>query len=91
MAVTTEVIGRERKLYIIDSDMERFTKRYGMDLGMNLVFFYTNVVTTRDDREIRMMYPERTYYTYRRILIRDGFLTLDDFRAKGGGTARWYG
>lgn len=80
MATITETIEQERKMQILSSDVKRFKEHYGMDLGINLVFFYTNVVTTRNDRAIRMMYPERTYYNYRNILIRDGFLSLDDFR-----------
>ena len=83
-----EVAEERQPTMIIDDTLYReFRQRYRA--AAELTIFYTQVKQYRDDRIIRALYPETTYYRYRHTLIRDGYLSLDDFRSKGGGQAYW--
>ena len=79
----------ERSPMIIDDTLYReFRGRYGWAAG-EMVIFYTQVKNYADDRILRALYAETTYYRYRHKLVRDGYLSLDDFKSKGGGPAQW--
>lgn len=79
----------ERKPMVIDETLyAELRGRYGSVAG-ELIIFYTHVKQYQDDRIVRALYPQRTYYNYRHILVRDGYLSLDEFRSIGGGTAYW--
>lgn len=66
-------------MIIEESLFEEFRRRYG-NVGANLVIFYT-MVKSYGDMVVRMYFPVRSYYRYREALIRDGYLTWDDFRS----------
>ncbi len=70
----------ERKPMIIDETLfHEFRERYG-SVWAQLVIFHTQVKLHGNSPVLRALYPERTYYHYRNILVRDGYLTMDDFR-----------
>lgn len=75
-------------MIINETLFREFRTRYGARAG-ELIIFYTNVRDLADDRVIRALYSQRSYYRYRHTLVRDGYLNIDEFRSIGGGPAQW--
>jgi hypothetical protein len=84
---TAESTAEGGKMLIDDTLYQEFRQRYGT-IAADLIIFYTQL-GLYGDKFLRMWYPERTYYRYRHTLVRDGYLSIDQFRSKGGGVAYW--
>jgi hypothetical protein len=73
---------------LIDETLyHEFRMRYGT-VAAELIIFYTQK-KLYDDSFLRSWYPRATYYRYRHILVRDGYLSLDEFKSIGGGKPYW--
>lgn len=73
-------------MVIDDSLLEIFQAKYGTLMGLKLVFFYLNW-SRGGEIVAKASVRERTFYHYRQILYRDGFLTDEDI--KSSENARW--
>lgn len=81
MATIQQSVSGERDMLIVENTYREFVRRYGATAAADLVIFYTQVKQGPIEI-VKFLYPTTTFYRYRNILIRDGYLTFQDF--KGG-------
>lgn len=75
-----------RPVHMEEGLLQSFQGKYGRSMGLRLLVFYLDW-KSEGELAARAGVTERTYYNYRRILYRDGFLTDDDIKSVGN--ARW--
>jgi hypothetical protein len=77
---------KEEKQVVIDDNIyKEFYNRYGVATANSLIVFYEQCRQFGDEF-LRQWYDSRTYYRYRNILVRDGYLYFVRYDRKKGGS-----
>ena len=79
----------EGQVRIDDNLYQEFCQRYGVASANNLIMFYEQC-RQYGDVYLRELYEVRTYYRYRNVLVRDGYLRFGRFPTTRGGPVQYF-
>ena len=72
-----------KKVYIEVALYKEFCQKYGVAKANTLIIFHEQC-REHGDAWLRLWYPQRTYYYYRKVLVRDGYFALTRMSGKTG-------
>lgn len=73
-----------KQVEINDAIYKEFCQRYGVASANTLILFYEQC-RQYGDEWLRQWYDLRTYYRYRNVLVKDGYLYIGNFPLRKGG------
>lgn len=73
-----------KQVEINDTLYTEFCHRYGVATANTLILFYEQC-RQHGDVWLRGWYDSRTYYRYRNVLVKDGYLRIGSFPLRKGG------